>query len=88
VAVAANIYLHNVAVFRRTRFERSAARASHSHFVIFGMNISFHSFHLAVIFYQMLYHYTPILLLRQLFLGYLQKIVANFPKIRYTNFND
>ena len=84
MAVAANIYLHNVAVFRRTRFERSAARASHSHFVIFGMNISFHFFHLAVIFYQMLCNYNRIFFCRQLFLRYLRKIVANFPKIRYT----
>ena len=50
MAVAANIYLQNVAFFRRTSFERSSTSASYSYFVIFGMNISFHYFHLAVSF--------------------------------------
>ena len=50
MAVAANIYLHDVAFFRRTGLERSSTSASYSYFVIFGMNISLHYFHLAVIF--------------------------------------
>ena len=50
MAVAANINLHNVAVFRRASLERSSTSASYSYFVIFGMNISLHYFHLAVIF--------------------------------------
>ena len=50
MAAAANIYLQNVAFFRRTGLERSSTSASYSYFVIFGMNISFHYFHLAVSF--------------------------------------
>ena len=50
MAVAANIHFHNVAVLRRTRFESSSTSASYSYFVIFGMNIRFHYFHLAVCF--------------------------------------
>ena len=50
MAVAADIHFQYVAFFRRTRFEGSAARASNRYFVIFGVYISFHYFHLAVRF--------------------------------------
>ena len=69
MAVAANIYLQNVAFFRRTGFERSSTSASNSYFVIFGMNISFHYFHLAVSFsFNMLSNYNAFFSTRQLFL--------------------
>mgnify|MGYP003441312693 CR=1 FL=1 len=55
MAVAANIHFHYVAVFGRTRFESSSTSASYSYFVIFGMNISFHYFHLAVCFSYLLH---------------------------------
>ena len=51
MAIAANIYFHYVAVFRRTGFESSSTSASNSYFVIFRMDISFHYFHLAVRFF-------------------------------------
>ena len=50
MAVAANIYFENFTIFRRAGLESSSTSASHSYFVIFGMYISFHSFHLAVRF--------------------------------------
>ena len=87
MAVAANIYFENVAVFGRTRFESSSTSASYSYFVIFGMDISFHYFHLAVRFFIMLDNYTPFFYPRQLFLTViLQKILANSLKMVYTYF--
>lgn len=46
MAVAANINLHNVAVFRRARLERRTASAYNRYFVVFGMDISLHIIHL------------------------------------------
>ena len=87
MAVAANIHFHNVAFFRRARFKSSSTCASYSYFVIFGMNISFHYFHLAVRFFIMLDNYTPFFYPRQLFLTViLQKILANSLKMVYTYF--
>ena len=71
MAVAANIYLQNVAFFRRTSFERSSTSASNSYFVIFGMNISFHYFHLAVNFLSICF---PII---QLFFPFVNCFCAN-----------
>ena len=68
MAVAANIYFENVAFFRRARFKSSSTSASYSYFVIFGMYISFHYFHLALLFFLLLYNYTPFFVARQLFL--------------------
>ena len=51
MAVAANIYFENFTIFRRAGLESSSTSASHSYFVIFGMYISFHYFHLAVRFF-------------------------------------
>ena len=68
MAIAANIHFHYVAFFRRARFESSSTCASYSYFVIFGMYISFHYFHLAVLFSLMLFNYTPFFDTRQLFL--------------------
>ena len=53
MAIAANIYFENVAFFRRARLESSSTSASYSYFVIFGMDISFHYFHLAVRFFSL-----------------------------------
>ena len=87
MAVAANIYLQNVAFFRRTSFERSSTSASYSYFVIFGMNISFHYFHLAVSFsfscLPIIQLFSPLV---NCFYANLQKILANFAKIVYTYF--
>ena len=81
MAVAANIYLQNVAFFRRTSFERSSTSASYSYFVIFGMNISFHYFHLAVSFsFLMLTNYTAFFPTRQLFLHEFTKNTCKFRK--------
>ena len=44
VAVAANIHFHRFTIFRRARFESSAASAGNRYFVIVGMDISFHIF--------------------------------------------
>ena len=71
MAVAANIYLQNVAFFRRTGFKRSSTSASNSYFVIFGMNISFHYFHLAVNFLSICF---PII---QLFFPFVNCFCAN-----------
>ena len=49
MAIAANIYFQHFAFFRRAGFESSSTSASYSYFVIFGMNIRFHYFHLALI---------------------------------------
>ena len=68
MAVAANIYFENFTIFRRAGLESSSTSASHSYFVIFGMYISFHYFHLAVRFFHMPYNYTPFFNPRQLFL--------------------
>ena len=68
MAVAANIYFENVAFFRRARFESSSTSASYGYFVIFGMDISFHYFHLAVRFFIMPNNYNPFFYPRQLFL--------------------
>ena len=68
MAIAANIYFHNVAVFRRTGLKSSSTSASYSYFVIFGMDISFHYFHLAVSFFRMLINYNAFFYPRQLFL--------------------
>ncbi len=60
MAIAANIYLQNVAFFRRTRLKRSSTSASYSYFVIFGMNIRFHYFHLAVCFFFLCFPIIPL----------------------------
>ena len=49
MAITANIHFHYVTVFRRARLESCSTSASYSYFVIFGMNIRFHYFHLALI---------------------------------------
>ena len=59
MAIAANIHFHYVAFFRRTRFESSSTSASYSYFVIFGMYISFHYFHLAVRFFSYAFQLYP-----------------------------
>ena len=88
MAIAANIHLQNFTIFRRASLERSSTSASYSYFVIFGMDISFHYFHLAVRFFIMLNNYTPFFYPRQLFLTViLQKILANSLKMVYTYFN-
>ena len=51
MTVAANIYFQGFALFRRAGFEGSSTSASYGYFVIFGMYISFHYFHLAVRFF-------------------------------------
>ena len=51
MAVAANIHFQHFALFRRAGFESSSTSASYGYFVIFGMYISFHYFHLAVRFF-------------------------------------
>lgn len=48
VAITADIHFQNVALFRGTRFKACSARADNRHFMIFGMYVSFHSYHLAV----------------------------------------
>ena len=68
MAIAANIYFKNVAFFGRARFESSSTSASYGYFVIFGMDISFHYFHLAVRFFIMPNNYNPFFYPRQLFL--------------------
>ena len=60
MAIAANIHFHNVAFFRRARFESSSTSASYSYFVIFGMYISFHYFHLAVRFFFLCFSIIPL----------------------------
>ena len=71
MAVAANIHLHDVPVFRGSRLERSAAGTNYRYFVIFGMYIGFHFYHLAVcvLSIQMLTHYSAFFFARQLFLS-------------------
>ena len=59
MAVAANIYFENFTIFRRAGFESSSTSASHSYFVIFGMYISFHYFHLAVRFFSYAFQLYP-----------------------------
>ena len=80
MAVAADIHFHNVAFFRRTRLERSTAGADYSYFVIFGMYISFHVFHLVVVIFQMLSNYNAFFMARQLFLREFVKNSCKFPK--------
>lgn len=88
VAIAANIHLQNVPFLRGTRLESRTASADNRYFVIFGMYISFHSYHLAVSFFPFkcfliiafFFH------LVNCFYANLQKIVANLLKMRYTDF--
>ena len=61
MAITANIYFENFTILRRASLESSSTSASNSYFVIFGMDISFHYFHLAVRFFRMLTNYTPFL---------------------------
>lgn len=80
MAIAANIYLHNVAVFRRAGFESSSTSASYSYFVIFGMNICFHCIYLAI--FLMLVNYTAFFPTRQLFLREIKKNSCKFQENR------
>lgn len=89
MAIAANIHFQNVPVFRRSRLERGSASTDYCYFVIFGMYISFHSYHLAV---SCAFHFRcfPIITLFfsavNCFCVNLQKIVAKLPEMRYTDF--
>ncbi len=88
MAIAANIYLQNVAFFRRARLEASAACASNGYFVIFGMYFSFHFSHLAVISLSLSYPIITLFLSSvNCFCANLRKIVANLKKMRYTVIN-
>ena len=80
MAIAANIYFHNVAVFRRTGLKSSSTSASYSYFVIFGMNICFHCIYLAI--FLMLTNYTAFFSTRQLFLHEIKKNSCKFHKNR------
>ena len=87
MAIAANIYFKNFAVFRRTSLKSSSTSASNSYFVIFRMDISFHYIHLAVRFFIMLTNYTPFFYARQLFLLRIyKKVLAKLLKMVYTYF--
>jgi hypothetical protein len=69
VTVAANIYFESFAIFRRTRFEGSTARASYRNFVIVRMDFRFHLFSPRYSFsYLLLSNYNAFFFLRQLFL--------------------
>ena len=89
MAIAANIHFHDVPLFGGARLEGSSARTDYCYFVIFGMYISFHSYHLAV---SCAFHFRcfPIITLFfsavNCFCVNLQKIVAKLPEMRYTDF--
>lgn len=60
MAITANIHFENFTIFRRAGLESSSTSANNSYFVIFGMYISFHYFHLAVRFFFLCFSIIPL----------------------------
>ena len=89
VAVAADIHFQHFAILRRAGFKRSAASARNRYFMIIGMNVRFHLFSPRCSLFSL--QCFPIITLFFIpvncFCPNSQKILANFPKIRYTYLN-